>query len=143
MSNATYPNGKIRPYSHLTDPLSLLHNHYWIHSHNYQFPDCVQQLYFPLFQYGRDFTRIQTCVIIYIASNNHFWPSTCIVNLCQPLYFFIWQNLSSHYLNIIHYLINIIMWINLLFISKCTFHKFPSLLHYYCPYLVHKTHPRL
>ena len=37
------PKGGMFLYLHHPNPLSLSHNHYWIHSHNYDFPGYSQQ----------------------------------------------------------------------------------------------------
>ena len=84
MSNITQLKEKIYIYSHLTDPISLLHNNAWFQFLHYHLQDCFQYQDSPHFQCGRSFTRIQNCVIIDLFRNAHFWTLTWTINIFQP-----------------------------------------------------------
>ena len=91
MSNIAYLNGDVCMYSHLPSTLSLLQNNYCLHWMNYHLTDCLQHPYFLHLQRGRVFACIQTCVIIDISRNAHFWTFTFTVNLFQT---FIWITIN-------------------------------------------------
>ena len=101
MSKYTYLKGMICLYSHLSDPLSLSHNNYWLHWQNLHLLYLFQKPGVTPLPMWEGLYMHPIFFIIDIYRNVHFWTFTYTIKLFQPF-----------------------IQITLIFISKWNFHTF-------------------